>query len=46
MIVEAGFGILIGAGIASAVFACHNKNDQTGIDSELPSVKTKFPCLK
>lgn len=43
MIVEAGFGILIGAGIASAVFACHNKNDQTGIDSELPPVKTKVP---
>lgn len=43
MIVEAGFGILIGAGIASVVFAYHNKDDQTGIDNEHPPVKTKTP---
>ena len=41
MIVEAGFGILIGVGIASAVFAYHNKDDRIGIDKGLPPVKTK-----
>ncbi len=39
MIVEAGFGILIGVGIASAVFAYHSKENQTGVDSGLPAVK-------